>query len=256
MQIFRAPTLIFLILSTSCELQQKHIIEEDNSTSLKNEEITDKNYITKKKEVPTIKDTTKLQKDKLSLKVKPNTKALPKPVLSIEKKVQEARFSDELLKAVNNWNTIPKSVFPLKNISIKSPVVFRLLGPQNQVIATSKQPIGTEVVGRAFSNGQLLISPSLTSKLQAKIPLNETDFKQCVAFRFEMGKEILKMRAQKLKSKNKSFDREHTQTTKNAKGNQSADSDDLLSPGDFGHGKFCICSNCRKKRLAEFGSMK
>ena len=31
---------------------------------------------------------------------------------------------------------------------------------------------------------------------------------------------------------------------------------DLLAPGDFGHGKFCICSECREKRLALTGSMK
>ena len=256
MQIFRAPILICLILSTGCELQLRNTIEEDHNTSIKKEEIIDQNYIIKKKEVPSIKETTKLQNDKLSLKIKPQTQPLAKPVLPVEKKVQEARFSDELLKAVNNWNTIPKSVFPLKNISIKSPVIFRLLGPQNQVLATSKQPKGSEVVGRAVSNGQLLISPSLTSKLQAKIPLNETDFKQCVAFRFEMGKEILKMREQRLKSKSMSLNREPSQKTKNANRNQSTDSDELLSPGDFGHGKFCICSDCRKKRLAEFGSLK
>ena len=32
--------------------------------------------------------------------------------------------------------------------------------------------------------------------------------------------------------------------------------EDLPIPGDFGHGKFCICKDCREKRLAATGSMK
>jgi len=32
--------------------------------------------------------------------------------------------------------------------------------------------------------------------------------------------------------------------------------EDLPSPGDYGHGKFCICSDCRTKRLAQTGSIK
>ena len=32
--------------------------------------------------------------------------------------------------------------------------------------------------------------------------------------------------------------------------------EDLPQPGDYGHGKFCICSDCRTKRLADTGSMR
>ena len=32
--------------------------------------------------------------------------------------------------------------------------------------------------------------------------------------------------------------------------------EDLPIPGDYGHGKFCICKDCREKRLAATGSMK
>ena len=60
-------------------------------------------------------------------------------------------------------------------------------------------------------------------------------------------------------AKNNKATKPGVQANKIANKNTSEDSslfEDLPIPGDFGHGKFCICKDCREKRLAATGSMK
>ena len=56
------------------------------------------------------------------------------------------QFSDELLKAVNNWTRIPQSVFPLSAVTIKQAVQFSVKASNGQVMANSSLPPGSEVV--------------------------------------------------------------------------------------------------------------
>ncbi len=195
----------------------------------------------------------------------PPSLPLPKPVEQIVPLVTEPKtsamqvqFSEDLLKAVSNWTRIPKTVFPLKNVCIEKDVVFKLLSSQNEVIASSPFSAGREVVARGVRGTTLLISPSLDSKLSATIEMDKTDFKLGVAYRFEIGKKLIKLKEERRKmallakqniSENKLGVEEVKETNEKI-------SDEFLIPGDFGHGKFCICPDCRQKRLAKFGSLK
>ena len=101
---------------------------------------------------------------------------------------QMPSFSKELLQAVQNWKRVPPSVFPLRSVSVQSPLTFRALSTQGQVIATSSLPAGKEVVALGLRGTTLTVSPSLRSPLRATIDLAETDFKQGVAYLFDLRK--------------------------------------------------------------------
>jgi len=112
------------------------------------------------------------------------------------------------------------------------------------------------VVAVGLYQGDLVVAPSLTGRMRGRIAIDDTDFKQGVAYLFELRNkqraEYEKRQAELAKSQ-KSGDAQ-AETKKN----KESDSlfDDLPIPGDFGHGKFCICKECREKRLAATGSMK
>ena len=77
------------------------------------------------------------------------------------------------------------------------------------------------------------------------INIDDTDFKQGVAYLFELRKkqmaEYKKQQESKLSQK--------TPVTELPKPEKSNDLfEDIPIPGDFGHGKFCICNDCRTKR--------
>jgi len=258
MKIHKFLLLIFLFGFFGCEQPREHSkIEEVNSTKV-SPPIIEKTSSTKP---IVIGKTLSSEQEKgrtynreiTSLPEQPNAQAFP-----IEKspKVIEPAFTDELLKAVGNWEKIPDSVFPLKNVSIHEPVVFKLLGNNGQVMATTPAGIDKDVVVKGVVGTNLLISPSLNSKFTTKIELEKTDFKKCVAFRFEMGKKaLLAQKLARAKASSKLGNQKNKKTSSSATYEKNQDNPSLV-PGDFGHGKFCICSDCRQKRLALTGSMK
>ena len=138
-------------------------------------------------------------------KVIPKVKEVPTTPIKQEKitRAVQPTFSEELLKAVQNWKKIPKSVFPLKNVSINEDVSLKLLNSAGEVIAESKMESGREVVVKSINGQSLLVSPTLASNLKGEINLDKTDFKQSVAFRFEMGKKIIEMRKRLKEQKEK-----------------------------------------------------
>lgn len=180
-----------------------------------------------------------------------------KPIESVTTP-QMPSFSKELLQAVQNWKRVPPSVFPLSSVSVQSPLTFKAISGQGQVIATSSLPAGKEVVALGLRGTTLTVSPSLRSPLRATIDLAETDFKQGVAYLFDLRKR-----------QREYYERERQRKLAMAKSSNPGDKivlqqeestnslfEDLPSPGDYGHGKFCICQDCREKRLADTGSMK
>ena len=256
MKIYKILSILILCGFTGCEIQDvSNSFVDDNSTSkllsagetnpvhiepVNTDEISpiiDKQFHQIRKETDIKLDEKKPPPLRLKEVVTPSI---------------QPKFSKELLQAVGNWQKIPKSVFPLKNVSIREPVTFKLLGKNGQIMASIPFLSGKEVVAKSIVGTNLLISPTVASKLEAKISFENTDFQECVAFRFEMGKKIIKMRNA---TKNKSQNASNTSDSKNEK-RGTADKGELLIPGDFGHGKFCICSDCRQKRLALTGSMK
>ena len=249
------PSLIYFIFifTIGCETQIQDISMDENQTEKKEIKSDAVKQETKNDKIK-VDATAKLVPTK---KVIPKVKEVPTTPIKQEKitRAVQPTFSEELLKAVQNWKKIPKSVFPLKNVSINEDVSLKLLNSAGEVIAESKMESGREVVVKSINGQSLLVSPTLASNLKGEINLDKTDFKQSVAFRFEMGKKIIEMRKRLKEQKEKGT------TGVNSVGGKQEDDNtvqtsDLLAPGDFGHGKFCICSECREKRLALTGSMK
>jgi len=160
-------------------------------------------------------------------------------------------FSDELLRAVQNWQMIPKSVFPLKAISLYRKVDLEAKTSSGKVIATSVADIGEEVTALGIDQGKLVVASPNMVKLRGIVELDQTDFKQMVAYLFELRKEQrekLKNRPKLTKQVDRASDATHD--------TQEVAEDFIPDPLDFGHGRFCICKECREKRLAQSVSLK
>mgnify|MGYP001416778026 CR=1 FL=1 len=254
MQIYKFFVFLLFLLFLSCEPQPSEPEVEELSETESQDNLskakTDLPSPIPKKEItkaPLVPPSPPLPQMILE-KPKPQTVQKPAPT--------QPSFSDELLKAVNNWENIPRSVFPLKNVNIEEGIIFKLIGKQNEVMASTQFAAGKEVVVKAIKGTTLLVSPSESSKLQATIDMEKTDFKQCVAFRFEMGKKIIELREQQRKERELAKQTGTPPKSETQEKDKSINIEDLNIPGDFGHGKFCICSECRQKRLALTGSMK
>lgn len=254
MQIYKFFIFLPFLLFLSCEPQQPEPEVEELNTK-ESKDIVSKAEAdppsalpTKEIAKPTIVPPSPSEPEMIPEK--------PEPQIIQESTPTEPSFSDELLKAVNHWENIPRSVFPLKNVSIEEEIVFKLIGKQNEVMASTPFVAGKEVVAKAIRGTTLLVSPSESSKLQATIDMEKTDFKQCVAFRFEMGKKIIELREQQRKERELAKQEGTLSQSETKEKEESINIEDLNIPGDFGHGKFCICSECRQKRLALTGSMK
>jgi hypothetical protein len=184
-----------------------------------------------------------------------NTEPAPIPITKPEpnSEPEQPEFSPELLSAVKNWQFIPKSVFPLAAVTIRQPIEFVAKTKDGQVVASAVMQPGEEVVAMGLMEKKLIVAPSLETKLRGNIDVQQTDFKQGVAYLFELRKkqreeyERKKEELAKLKNTNN-----HSVTIEETAPSLEA----LPIPGDFGHGKFCICKECREKRLAVTGSMK
>ena len=85
----------------------------------------------------------------------------------------------ELLKAVNNWTRIPKSL-PLSAVTIKQAVQFSVKTSNGQVMANSSLPAGSEVVVIG-ANGVLLLAPRKTQN-ESIISMDETDFRRVFTY--------------------------------------------------------------------------
>jgi hypothetical protein len=161
------------------------------------------------------------------------------------------KFSNELLSAVQNWTRIPKSVFPAKPVIANIPVDLEVRTSSGQVIGSSLNPAGTELQVLGSKGNTLVVANLHNSKLRGEVDIDQTDFKQLLAYRFELNqrkkKEAQASRAEQatLKAEGKIVKPKPTQ-----------DMDVIPDPLDFGHGRFCICRDCREKRLAKTGSLK
>ncbi len=149
-------------------------------------------------------------------------------------------------------------------------LTFKAYSSSGQLMGSSPVQSGREVVAVRLKGRTLTVSPSVGARMYAQIDIDKTDFKQGVAYLFEMRKAAT-ARYQKEKerrARDKDFaqqgslpkpsTRPGTASSKTGSGNQSSGNslfEDLPQPGDFGHGKFCICGDCRAKR-SKSGSLK
>ena len=256
MQIYKIFPLCLMFLIWGCGTEDSYSEKTEEIEKVEDRNPEQEKAEPKKVQLTETKPAPQVPKEPSpEAKVVPTHTTPPKKAISKTQAI-EPEFTEELLKAVNNWKKIPPSVFPLQNVSIQESVTFQLIGKQNEIMASSPVPAGKEVVAKAIRGNTLLISPSVSSNLKATIDMEKTDFKQCVAFRFEMGKKIIEMR-EKRRKEMALGKREGITAASSSKDKQESDNmDELTIPGDFGHGKFCICSDCRQKRLALTGSMK
>ncbi len=246
----------FLVLQ-SCELLEKSSdTDENNQSNIERSEKPDK--------------STKLVPNKpIEEKAAPSPRPKPAPKKDEPKKVEKkktpsqpekAGFTPELLKAVKNWNFIPKSVFPLSSVTLKKDLKFLAYSQSGQAIGSSMLPAGKEVIALGHKGNLLTVSPSRRGTMRGSVAMNETDFKEGVAYLFELRKRQRAAYAERQAKESKNMAAKSTvspkQTNKPKPKQSSSLFEDLPSPGDYGHGKFCICSDCRTKRLAQTGSMK
>ena len=247
-------SLLFLcfLFFQSCEML------ENNSENTENNQSSE----VKPKEIKKVKPQPKKEKivppKPVEIKKVPPAPP-PKPTPS---KPEKAGFTPELLNAVKNWNAIPRSVFPLRAVTINKDVKFNIYSKSGQPIGSSMLPAGREVVAIGHKGNLLSISPSNKGTMRGTIAMDDTDFKDGVAYLFELRKmqrvayaQRKARESEKIAIKTKPSSSSIKKPAPKAKTTTSL-FEDLPSPGDYGHGKFCICSDCRTKRLAQTGSIK
>jgi len=212
------------------------------------------------------KEPTVAEPEPVSILPAPEPKPLPKEKITEkiagiveELPLQEKKsepvlppFSDELLQAVQNWQKIPKSVFPLEAIGLLERVVLEAKSSNGQVIATSLAESGEEVTALGMHQGKLVVASPNMLKLRGTVDVDQTDFKQMVAYLFELRKE------QRERLKNRStVEKIEAVSSSGTKPDQNEKLDEEIpDPLDFGHGRFCICKECREKRLARAINLK
>ena len=97
------------------------------------------------------------------------------------------KFSKELLAAVQNWTRIPKSVFPAKPVIANIPVDLEVRTSSGQVIGSSLNSAGTELQVLGTRGNTLVVANLHNSKLRGEVDIDQTDFKQLLAYRFELN---------------------------------------------------------------------
>ena len=185
----RLIPILILSLLFSCEKEVKQLPDdlsdkkvEDNSTIIASDVSTE----TKTAAIP-----PPLAKEAKSESTKtPDTESATEPVvlLPTTDSIVLPEFSEALLNAVGNWTNIPRSVFPLSSVTINKSVNFSVKSSSGDTIAQSSLPPGSEVVAVGASGQNLLIAPSKNAKMKGFINIDDTDFKQGVAYLFELRK--------------------------------------------------------------------
>jgi hypothetical protein len=243
----RLSILACVLLFSSCE-------KIPSATEIL-EKVSEQNKSVDQSSPPSIPLTTltpePIQKELPREKTKPTEVESIQPEKPAPPAPEPPKFSNELLSAVQNWTRIPKSVFPAKPVIANIPVDLEVRTSSGQVIGSSLNPAGTELQVLGTKGKTLVVANLHNSKLRGELDIDQTDFKQLLAYRFELNqrkkKEALASRAEQAKLKAEGSI-EKPQPTQ--------DLDIIPDPLDFGHGRFCICRDCREKRLAKTGSLK
>jgi hypothetical protein len=255
MRFIKLLPLTFFLILQSCDQANQEVESEENNQSKDEGPVKTKN-----EELVQPKPTKKLAPPPAPVKPKKVEPKITEPKKPPVSKPEKAPFSPELLAAVKNWSAIPRSVFPRPAVTIKKDVKMNIYSISGQVVGSSILPAGREVIAIGHKGNLLSITPSNKGTARGSISIDQTDFKDGVAYLFELRKRqraalAAKKPEPRLKPTNSVVTSPARQTSKTVKKSTSL-FEDLPQPGDYGHGKFCICSDCRTKRLAETGSIK
>lgn len=192
-----------------------------------------------------------IQGDKPEVQNKLSDVEIVRPKQIVEPTPEPPKFSDELLAAVQNWTRIPKSVFPAKPVIANIPVELEVKTSSGQIIGNSLNPAGTELQVLGTRGNTLVVANLHNSKLRGEVDIDQTDFKQLLAYRFELNQ---RKKMEYKASLTEQAKRKEEGATSKSKPKPVLD--EIPDPLDFGHGRFCICRDCREKRLAQTGSLK
>ena len=181
-------------------------------------------------------------------------------------KPETPAFTPELLASVNNWQAVSSVYFPLHGVSLQKSFPIPVRAPDGQVVGNMVLDAGTEVVALALQGGVLRLLPSATANAHQAfaVRVDDTDFKQCVAYKYEMRKKReADLRAWRTQTETlpSALPPHSSATLANKPGGAlrlpagAAEApprgslfEDIPPPMDFGHGKFCVCGDCREKR--------
>ena len=200
---------------------------------------------------PEHKETPELDQPEVERVYKIPLKQKPIAKIAENTKPEQPSFSRDLLNAVKNWTRIPKSVFPAKPVTCQLPVSLSAKTSTGQVIANSQVPPNSEVQVLGIKGSTLIVAHLQNLKLRGEVNIDKTDFKQLLAYRFELNKKKRLELAKDVSLKKSNSVINVRKTTPN-----KTEQDVIPDPLDFGHGRFCICKECREKRLAKTGSLK
>ena len=181
----------------------------------------------------------------------PVSSEIPQPILP--SKPEPAKFSDELLAAVKNWSKVPKSVFPAKPVLANIDINLVAKTSSGQVIGNSLTPAGAELQVLGMSGSTLIVANANNTRLRGEVDIDQTDFKQLLAYRFELNKRK-KEELHRIKEEQEKVYSEKKTSSQNPSNSPAIN--EIPDPLDFGHGRFCICKDCREKRLSKTGSLK
>lgn len=129
---------------------------------------------------------------------------------------------------------------------------------------------GSEVVAVALLGDVLHLLPSSTANARQKfaVRVDDTDFKHCVAYKYAMQKKReAALREWAARRGNTSTTRPAPRPAATSENKPAAVTaslpptapergslfEDIPPPMDFGHGKFCVCGECREKRAQAAG---
>lgn len=258
MRLIKSLLILCFLCFQSCEMMDNRAEDVENNQSSEVQSKEPKEVTEAKPEEP--ERVKPIPAKPAEIKKKPP----PPPKKPTSVKPEKAGFTPQLLAAVKNWNAIPRSVFPLRAVTIKKDVKFNIYSQTGQPIGSSMIPAGREVVAIGHKGNVLVISPSNKGTMRGSIEMDDTDFKEGVAYLFELRKRQRAAYAAKkanestnlAAAKPNNVKTSSLDTEKPTKPTGGSLFEDLPSPGDFGHGKFCICSDCRTKRLAQTGSIR
>ena len=243
------PLCLFLLFS-SCEkiplpseLEDSQI-DQNISSPVEEVVIDSKQAIAK----PAISDPVKPDK-----KITPPPEPPPPPLMPPPAEPQEPVFSEDLLAAVKNWTRIPKSVFPASPILSTETINLVAKTSSGQIIGNSITPPGTELQALGLNGDTLIVANINNNRLRGEVNIDQTDFKQLLAYRFELYK---RREAEKKITQSLEISKDSPKATDRTDVKNSEEIDQIPDPLDFGHGRFCICKDCREKRLSKTGSLK
>ena len=121
-------------------------------------------------------------------------------------------FSPELLKIVHNWKRIPRSLLPFPSVIISSPTSLEVRS-NGKVLASTPVQAGSEVTVIGLTDSTLTIAPpflkilpkAFRPRMTGMIDIDKTDFKQCVAYKYEMTLLAKKRQIENKKSETTQF---------------------------------------------------